>query len=498
MLSHQTPQPPRLTRPHVRLAASCFVLYAFYVNFGFISDNETIRYALTKAIVEDGSFRVDPYRYFFGSDYSVVDGRYYCDKPPGSSLLILPQYLLARTVVTPRLFGDWTEMARAWAVVCLSVCLYAAVSVAVLYEVLGRLGVTRGRVWYCYAYAAGTLAFPYSTVMVGDVFAASLVIVSVWFALRGDRPGHLAALGICVGLTFVTCYRAILIVGWLIPLKWLLLARRRRIVWAAAPAFGFLALQLAYNWVCFGGPLHLSYSYWQGGAAHVGFTMPSLWELYMATFSSWKGIFYYSPWLMFYFVGLAYLWRDRRVWAVYLVLGTAVYLGFMLLNNDPDTHYWWSGGDFGPRKFVPVTPLLAIGAAVGMARLIEGCRTAGLRVKVRLLCVCMVGFGVFACSLGALTSPVTYELSYENGAFYALHRPGEPKRKLDIKNPLLDSTFRALLRFGSSNLVTQLVPGTYVSLSPSRRQWWLNMLSNAIPIALMVLVLSPALFRRKP
>lgn len=127
------------------------------------------------------------------------------------------------------------------------------------------------------------------------------------------------------------------------------------------------------------------------------------------TFSSWKGLFYYSPWLCFYFLGVAFVWRENKAWAAYLVLAPVSYLGFMLLNNEPGTHYWWSGGDFGARKFVPAVPILAMGAAIGMSRSLAACRDRALRRLVTVLFVCAVGFGVFSSSLGALTSPVTYE-----------------------------------------------------------------------------------------
>ena len=128
------PSPRAASWPRARLAATCFFLYVFYVDFGTQSDNEFIRYALTKSIVEEGTFRVDSHRRFIGSDYSLYGGHVYCDKPPGSSFLIIPQYLLAKAVVTPRLFRrdekhDWTEMARVWVVISFSVALYAAISV---------------------------------------------------------------------------------------------------------------------------------------------------------------------------------------------------------------------------------------------------------------------------------------------------------------------------------------------------------------------------------
>jgi len=489
----------------LRLLASCFILYAFYANFGLWSDNEQIRYALAKAIVEDRSFQVDRFRRHLGLDKALYGGHIYCDKPPGSSFLIAPQYLLARGVVSREHFRrdathDWTEPVRVWVVVCLSVCLYAAVSVALLYEVLGRLGMERGRMGCCYAYAAGTLAFPYATALVGEQFVAPLVIAAIWFALRGERRPDLFWLGFFVGLVFVTQYHAVLIVGWLIPLKWVTMQSRRQIGWALAPAFVWVLLLMWYNSVCFGGPFNLSYSYWQGGQIDFRLALPSLWHLHLATFSSWKGVFYYSPWLLFYFVGVAYLWRARRVWATYLGLATLSYVGFLLLNSNPDGHYWWGGADFGGRQFVPVTPVLAVGAALGIERLMAKVRSAMARRVAWAVVVCVVGWGVFACSIGAMTSPVTYELTQEDGAYYVQRHPHEPKQKLEgVTDPLLDTTLKGLLTFGSNNLVTQLWHLVGVSRRPGAGWLAANLATNAIPLALAALMwLGVAGSRRRP
>ena len=481
-LAHRPAQPIRL-----RLAASCFLLYAFYTNFGLWSDNEQIRYALAKAIVEHRSLQVDPYREHLGLDKALRDGHIYCDKPPGSSFLIVPQYLLAKCVISPAQFSGATERLRAWLVICLSVCLYAGVSVGLLHGVLGRLGVTRGRICYCYAYAIGTMAFPYATVMVGEQFAAPLVIACLWAALRGDRRSDLMWLGALVGLTFVTHYQAILVVGWLIPLKWATMKSKRDIAWAVIPAMVFFCLLLGYNTICFGGPLNLSYSYW-AGKAQFKLGLPTLEQLHWATFSSWKGLFYYSPWLLFFALGISRAWVERRWWAAFLVVAPLCFLGFMLLNNQPEGHKWWVGDDFGPRKFLPAVPVLAIGAALGIERLLDRAGTIAARRLVMGVAAVTVAWGAFACSLGAMLSPVTYELLREDGAYYVQRRPHEPKVKLEgVTNPLLDTTLRGLLTFGSNNIVTQLSERADVGENPTPGQLALNLATNVIAVVLMLL-----------
>src|SRR5512147_103924 len=63
------------------------------------SANEFSRWALTAAIVERGSFEIQPEITLLGDriiDVAMVDGKLYSDKAPGGSLLAVPAYALAR------------------------------------------------------------------------------------------------------------------------------------------------------------------------------------------------------------------------------------------------------------------------------------------------------------------------------------------------------------------------------------------------------------------
>ncbi len=480
-------------RVHVKLAATCFVLYAFYANIGPLSDNEAVRYALCRAIADRGTFRLDAFSSEIGVDLAQRGEHVYCDKPPGSSLLMLPQYILARAlvprIVQPQRPGDrQPAMLVAWIVTCLSVCLYSALSVAIFYDVLRLLGVRRGRILYCYAFAVATLTFPYATFLVGAQFTAPLVVAAVWLALRGRSRADLFGLGLVVGVTFLTHYHAILLVGWLIPLQWLKLDSKRRILWALAPALACLAALLGYNWVCFGNPFSMSYSHWQGGKVRFRLALPTRWQLHLATFSSWRGLFYYSPWLLLYFGGLVRAWRQQRLWAAYLAISVGSYIGFLLLNNQPDGHYWWGGGDYGPRAFVPAVPIIAAGAVLGLDAL-AGLALPVLRRLAMTAVAAAIVWSVFACGLGAITTPVSREFVWENGAFYVQPRPGAAKEKLaGVANPMMDLQFKYFLNYGTVNIVTQLWRRANVVGDSPLSVWLLNVFTNVLPLAFMALV----------
>src|SRR5687768_17164455 len=88
-------------RPLRAISASALALWlttSFFV--GAPAWNENSRFALTRAIVEDGSVAIDRFHETTG-DKAYRDGHYYCDKAPGTSWLAVPAYALVYAVRRP-------------------------------------------------------------------------------------------------------------------------------------------------------------------------------------------------------------------------------------------------------------------------------------------------------------------------------------------------------------------------------------------------------------
>ena len=73
------------------LGLTLFMSYAWFYQAG--GWNQNSRFDLVRAMVEDGSFRIDRFEKNTGDD-SKKDGHYYCDKAPGASWLCTPPYAL--------------------------------------------------------------------------------------------------------------------------------------------------------------------------------------------------------------------------------------------------------------------------------------------------------------------------------------------------------------------------------------------------------------------
>ncbi|MEA1928598.1 MAG: hypothetical protein U9N73_10360, partial [Candidatus Auribacterota bacterium] len=224
----------------------------------------------------------------------------------------------------------------------------------------------RNRVMVTLIYALGTLAFPFSTVFYGHQLAASVSIISFYILLKlktgGGKESYLLLLlsGFLAGYAFLSDYPAGISMVLLGIYALIVLRRKSAIIpWMIGVALpvGFF---LYYNNVCFGSPfvssysLHQTYSHSKG---LLGITWPALDALWGITFSSYRGIFYQSPVLLFALPGF-YLFHRRREYRAEFGLSLLVVLGFFFFNSG--YAYWDGVGSVGPRFLIPAIPFLIL------------------------------------------------------------------------------------------------------------------------------------------
>jgi hypothetical protein len=393
-----------LGRPEAALFALALGVYAYFYQAG--GWNQNARFDLVRAIVERGTLRIDAYESNTG-DKARRDGHLYSDKAPGVSLTALPMYAAVHAVAGEARETDRFQAAASYLCTVFAVALPSALAVVALFvfssEVLGLVPAASAAV--ALAYAFGTLAFPYSTLLYGHQPAAALAFLAFVLLAQprhGQAPAGAARLlvaGLALGWAVVVEYPAGLSAAVIGAYALACVRPRGRLVCMAAGAAAALAVLFAYHTVAFGGPFDLPYSFSVQQPRHrgvfMGLGLPSGRVLGYLLFDEYRGLFYGSPWLLLAVPGAWMLFRDARLRAEAVVC-VAVALVYLVLNASLTD--WHGGWGMGPRHLVAALPFLAVLAA-GVA--------AGGVVRPALLAVGGVAAAVsiFLMSVGTAVKP---------------------------------------------------------------------------------------------
>lgn len=337
-------------RPETALFALVFGAYAYFYQAG--GWNQNSRFDLTRAIVEHGTIAIDALHENTG-DKAERDGHWYSDKAPGLSWLLVPPYAIAYAL------RPGAVALGAWLSTVLALALPSALAAVLMFHLGRRFGLAAA--WSAgitVAYALGTLAFPYSTILYGHQLQAALGFGA--FVLLATARAPFAAgllLGYAVCVDYTAGIVAVLVAAYALA-RLGAPAALRVVSGGAVPA---IALG-GYHWAAFGHPLSLPYHFVLQEHRRLGWFMgigaPERAVLGELLWGEYRGLFFSAPWLLAALPGLVALGRaGRRLEAV---LCAAVFAAYLLLNAGlVDWHGGWA---MGPRYLIPAIPFLAVGA----------------------------------------------------------------------------------------------------------------------------------------
>jgi hypothetical protein len=344
-------------------------------------DNTSSRYYLLSAIVDHGTFAIDPYQ-DETIDKSFHDGHYYSNKAFGTPFLAVPVYWMLRTLPLTRGEVPLTTLHRQVVNVATSAACFAALGVLLFHFGLWLCGDPRSSLLMALAFSFGSIAWVHATMFSGHIMAAALGFLAfgILFHLRRragngpaeggpDRARYHALLALAAGLAagigalcdYTAMYLAVVLAVYAL--------------WSRLPLLqkgGFtlggtvcVAQLLMYNRLNFGNPFSLSYGHmtreeFAEGASQgvLGVTAPSLEVILKLLGSPSRGLLFIMPVFLFSVAGLVVLWRKRRDLRAEGWLLLAVVVGYLLINGG---FYGWHGGwAHGPRYLLPALPFLAL------------------------------------------------------------------------------------------------------------------------------------------
>jgi len=360
--------------------AVIFFSYAyFYEGAGW---NQNSRFDLVRAIVEQGTLRIDDFQQNT-EDKAFANGHYYSDKAPGLALLALPAAWAGRALlrsdgvdpVSPHGLVDLAYGVTLWAV-----ALPMAAACACLFWIALQLGSSvSASAFAAIALGLATPMWAYSTLFWGHALAGACLVFAFACALQLRRDLSSTrdvlwglALGLTAGWATVTEYpsapASAIVAGLALALVWKDGWRRRSGValGIAIGAFACVIALMAYQHAAFDSVFHPSYAYYPPGAfswmtrGYMGLTYPRIDVALKLLFSCRRGLLFSGPVALAAPFGLRLLWKQPATHAT-AVTAAAIAAYYFLFHASFSS--WPAGWSYGPRYMAPGLPLLCLGLA---------------------------------------------------------------------------------------------------------------------------------------
>ena len=442
----------------ILLVFFCYV-YFTYAWPGFWNTNEYSRLFLTRAVIDHQHFYIDEILSFHRTqDISFAQGHFYSNKAPGTSLLAAPLYL-ALHLFGPRFGLNLSEAMTIYLFKVLCVSLVSALFLFWLFRFWSHLTLLSGiRIPVLIAYAVGTLAWPYSSLFYGHQIAAICLFVAFLLLYVGRESNGrqvTSEAGFFCGLAFLIEYPTALIslllflyasfifknkksllyllaavgLGWLARNYYPFLSAYIGMDWArvgmAAAAVAFFLISsrrapimvtfllglaipvggaLYYNYSCFGGIFQFPYFYetyprfaLEHSRGLAGITIPRLGPLIALLFSPYRGIFFYSPFLLLGLGGMILMIKEKTWRGEGWLFLTATFLYLLLFSAFSD---WEGGWSMGPRHLTPLLPFWATAVVFLFSR-----ASAASRKVLAILFGILAPISIFLIFIGTAVFP---------------------------------------------------------------------------------------------
>lgn len=373
----QLPSVRRRTWGAIAICAAAY-LYVFPYQPEVNNPNENVRFFMTAAIVDEGTYAIDAIRARWGwvNDAASYEGHVYSVKAPGTSLLGVPGYWLYRRYVELR--GVELDRTTAlWAVRVTGSVLPWLVFLFFFHRWLGEHGaraVVRDAVFV--SVALGSLLFAYATMFVSHTTSAATAFGAFMLLERARRRRRVSGgsawlAGFLAAATTALEYPGFVATALLCVYALFCLRPWHRLVPFAIGAAIPTAIVMHFHARAFGDPLTPGHRYLEYAAfrelANEGFFGASEFSPDAAgglLFAPAYGLFPMTPILLLAAIGTPALIARRRTRldAIFaLAIPVATYALICFMNN------WRGGWTVGPRYLALCLPFLAWGALEGGA-----------------------------------------------------------------------------------------------------------------------------------
>ncbi len=376
----------------INLFLSCYYLDVW------ITPNSTSRALPVITKYEDHTISIDKYKDFTG-DKSQVNGHYYSDKAPLSTMMVYPFYYVYKSLGFKDISEDklkeypiyiWETVGlkdgrtfllpKSSPVFIIGDIICGAVPFVII-VLITFLTVVKQRpkfspVWLAVLPFYGSFLFAYAGTFTGHLLAGFLLFLG--YILLKEKRLFLAS-GIVAGLAFATEYP----IGIIFPIWAVLIYLNEKdikkvLLFIAGVAPGVL-FAMWYNYHVTGSAVTTSYSYVSNeqykGVSNIGFSYPKPEAIWGLLFTRYRGILIYAPLLIvmgWYVIKQNVKNISNGTKTNFLILFIKNYfwitfLFYILLISA--NAIWWGGWAFGPRHLIPVTIIVLYEGTVYLSKI---------------------------------------------------------------------------------------------------------------------------------
>ena len=379
----------------------------FLSTVGIMNSNDAPGYALTQAIVENHSTRIDNFRRWSWPDIALVDNHYFSIRPPGLSIISIPFYVLAKLFrplagypyagKNPGIDSD----SPVEALTIYSIAVFGALSVVMLYKICITL--TRSKIASLItsvSFGLGSLNWKYSSSFQRHALFILILLSCYYLILIYEKSKNKYLLSILLGVLLGFSYITESIALFIIPIYiFFIIIQSVKNEWKHKH---FLITPIVISMIIVSSILHV-YNFISFGKTNINLynaTEVKPWMNYSILFSSplypnlilnlfsnsglpynsfsqflkdnpiifanesagyamiypYKGIFSQSPYLYLSFVGFFFFIKKYKLWST-----VALSISFCVLILMTMYLEFYSPNTYDSRFFLPIVPFLSIG-----------------------------------------------------------------------------------------------------------------------------------------
>ncbi|MCD4789912.1 MAG: hypothetical protein K8R37_07930 [Bacteroidales bacterium] len=340
------------------------LLSSFYIDI-WINANTTSRALPIITYFESGTFQFDKYQELT-CDKALIKNHYYTDKAPLPTYYVLPFFGILKYIgiITPdekgSLFGKHIYALGG----ILAGSLPFTLILLIVFNKIKKNTPTISPVFLTLFPFYASFIFVFS----GTYFAhllSGILLLGSYIYLKKDK--YLIS-GFFAGLSFLCEYNlAVIFFLWAIQL----IIRTKNLkpsVYYGLGVLPSLIFILYYNYIFTGSPFEMLYRYHAFDQLHsnYGFSFPDFNSVWGLSFSWYKGIFLYSPFLLLFLVKAFKPMINKGFNLIitnYLIVPSIVYFLFVASYFG-----WWGGWTYGPRLLLALTILLTYEGIIYLSR----------------------------------------------------------------------------------------------------------------------------------